>query len=101
MTGVLPTSEEWRVIVDQGDRQTAATPCTSRMPRATDAARDRGACGFFTGVYSDFYWSSTAYPTPLNPPTRPKAFHAVLGVGVVNAYAKDFYGYVWPVRNGP
>jgi hypothetical protein len=49
----------------------------------------------FTGVLSDYYWSST---TVAGSPTG--AWYVVLNYGVVNGAEKDSMYYVWPVRGG-
>ena len=49
----------------------------------------------FTGVQSNFYWSSATYA-----PNTGLAWHVGLGGGAVFAIGKTYNYYVWPVRGG-
>jgi hypothetical protein len=49
----------------------------------------------FTGVQSDFYWTSTTF---VNGPSM--AFSVMLNNGIQGYYNKTFSYWVWPVRGG-
>jgi len=51
----------------------------------------------FTGVESDYYWSSTTYAYGCS-----NAWKVLMGYGLVHAYPKSdpSFSYVWPVRAG-
>jgi len=49
----------------------------------------------FTGVESDYYWSSTTYAYGCS-----NAWMVLMESGLVHAYSKSEFHYLWPVRAG-
>ena len=74
-----------------------STPGQWRLPTRGEldvliAAKNSSA---FSGVQTDFYWSSTTYAVSTS-----NAWNVNLGSGYVDYYGKEGDYYVWPVRGG-
>jgi hypothetical protein len=88
----LPTKEEWEATVERADALGCTDPCLTNTPG--DDCYSAGPQPF-TGVQSDWYWSSTTYaPEPL------WASYIHLNAGSVAAHDKLGTYYVWPIRGG-
>jgi hypothetical protein len=62
------------------------------LANGTEAVRS-GSPGLFTGVQSDYYWSSTTYAYYTD-----NAWAVSMNGGPVDYGNKSSYVYVWPVR---
>ncbi len=74
----LPTIDELESLVQGDERILASTP------------------GPFTGVQSNYYWSSTTYANVTS-----NAWSVCMSGGYVGAINNSSAVYVWPVRGGP
>jgi hypothetical protein len=84
----LPTIQELQSVVDYNYSSPAMSNAVGDVKWATDG-------GAFSGVQSNFYWSSSIYAT-----FAALAWYVRLDSGVVGSTAKTLTLYVWPVRGG-
>ena len=86
---MLPTKEEWEATMAK------AKSLNCQFPSLTNMGGTQCGSGPFTGVQSDYYWSSSSYAH--------NAIHVwsvFMRNGNVNPIRKTFTKGVWPVRGG-
>jgi len=88
----LPTREEWAATVERAVALGCTSPVLTNTPgTGCYSARPQP----FTGVQSNYYWSSTPGASPTS-----YAWYVYLNGGDVYYYGKTGTIYVWPVRGG-